>query len=178
VQLNRKSKKSSWMPIIFNYVYLLFQTTQLTGYQPNSNDCIPCSGSNFPLGLTRMLCNKTGSEQIQDGGLSAQMHVSRLPGKIAAIFQRLYTPFWGSSFSLGRTRILYDQTGSRKIQDGGLLKSANFSEAYDQIPTDKNRMSNGADNFNIVQYHQEYPDECCALPLHFCETRKSKFGTV
>ena len=79
--------------------------------------------SSIPLGLIRILCDKTGSGKIQDVGLltssacisASRRDINEIPTAISM--------FSGSSFPLGLVRILCDQTGSGNIRDGGLQTS-------------------------------------------------------
>ena len=77
------------------------------------------SGSSFPLGLMRILCDQTGSGQIQDGGIqtsnacvsASRQDINEIPTAMPM--------FSGSGFPLGLITWPCDQTGSGRIQDGG-----------------------------------------------------------
>ena len=85
------------------------------------------------------LGDQTGNGKIQDGDLqtsnscisASRQDINEIPTALPM--------FSGSSFPLGLMRILCDQTGSGKIQDGGLKTlNANSSAPVldkDEIPT-------------------------------------------
>ena len=79
--------------------------------------------SSIPLGLMRILCDKTGSGKIQDGGLLTSSACISAPRRDINEISTAIPMFPGSSYPLGLMRILCDETGSVKIQDGGLQTS-------------------------------------------------------
>ena len=81
------------------------------------------SGSGFPMGLMRILCDQTGSGKIQDGGLLISNACIFVPRQDINEIPTAIPMFSGSSFPLGLMRILCDRTGSGQIQDGGLYIS-------------------------------------------------------
>ena len=80
-------------------------------------------GSSIPMWLMRILCDQTGSGKIQDGGLWTSNACISAPRQDINDILTAISVFSGSSFPLGLIKILWDQTGSGKIQDGDLSTS-------------------------------------------------------
>jgi len=79
--------------------------------------------SSIPLELIGVLCNQTGSGKIQDGGLKTSNAYSSISSQDIYRIQTATTAIpmhLGSKNQLQLVGILCDQTGSGKIQDGGI----------------------------------------------------------
>ena len=111
VWLNRKWKNPRWRPKTSNAC--------ISVYHGNTQDIteIPTAKPTFlrssiPLGLMRLLCDKTGSGKIQDGGLqisnacisASRQDINEIPMAMPM--------FFGSSIPTGLDQRLCNQTGS------------------------------------------------------------------
>ena len=118
-------------------------------------------GSSFPLALMGILCDRTGSGNIQDGGLKTPSTYISAPKQDINEIPTATPEFSGSTFAFGLMGILCDQTGSGKVQDGG-LKTLNTSisaprQDINEIPTATPMFSGSSFPLGLMEYYATKP---------------------